>query len=177
MTKPVSVLSLSQLLPKLNCCVPFGTQRVETKGLIKNGQRHWNESQGRRLPSRYWWGAIVLNLRDLIRTGVSIIPPRLLVHDVISYGVPICAFMGMPRPAAAGTSRISNVLVGLRALLSALILMKHDLTNSPNPARALQGRPNSSAFKKKSESIAQRWPNPSWCCCWVNCVQNHIFAV
>ncbi len=25
---------------------------------------------------------------------------------------------------------------------------------------------------KKSESVAQRWPNPSRCCRWVNCFQN-----
>jgi hypothetical protein len=40
--------------------------------------------------------------------------------------------MGMSRPDAAGTRRISNVLVRLRAPLSALILIKRILTNSPN---------------------------------------------
>jgi hypothetical protein len=40
--------------------------------------------------------------------------------------------MGMSRPSAAGTSRMSNFLVQLRALSSALVLMKRNLTNSPN---------------------------------------------
>jgi hypothetical protein len=40
----------------------------------------------------------VLNLRDQIRTSVYITPPRLLVHDVMNYGVPICAFYGNVTP-------------------------------------------------------------------------------
>jgi hypothetical protein len=41
----------------------------------------------------------MLNLCDQIRTSVCITPPPLLVHDVINYGVSICAFYGnvMPR--------------------------------------------------------------------------------
>ncbi len=36
-----------------NWRVPFGTQRVEAKGMSKNEQRYWNESKGRRLPCKY----------------------------------------------------------------------------------------------------------------------------
>ncbi len=38
---------------KKNWCVPYGTQRVEAEGMSKNKPRHWNESKGRRLPSKY----------------------------------------------------------------------------------------------------------------------------
>ncbi len=57
--------------------------------------------------------------------------------------------MGMSRRAAASTSPISNVLVRSRAPSSALILIKRDLTNSPDPAQAVQGRPKPSASNKK----------------------------
>jgi hypothetical protein len=40
----------------------------------------------------------LLNLRDQIRTSVCITPPRLLAHDAINYGVPICAFYGNVTP-------------------------------------------------------------------------------
>jgi hypothetical protein len=56
-------------------------------------------------------------------------------------------FMGMSRPAAASTSSISNDLVCSRAPSSALVLIKRDLTNSPDPAQAVQGRPKPSASK------------------------------
>jgi hypothetical protein len=46
--------------------------------------------------------------------------------------------MGMSRPIAAGTSRISNVLVRSRAPSSGLILIKRNLTHSLNPAWAVQ---------------------------------------
>jgi hypothetical protein len=49
-------------------------------------------------------------------------------------------FMGMSRPVAASTSSISNDLVRSRAPSSDLILFKRDLTNSPDPAHAVQGR-------------------------------------
>jgi hypothetical protein len=57
--------------------------------------------------------------------------------------------MGMSRPAAASTSSISNDLVSSRAPSSALILIKRDLTNSPDPAQAVKGRPKPSASKWK----------------------------
>jgi hypothetical protein len=41
---------------------------------------------------------ILLNLRDQIRTIVCIVPRRLLVHDLMNYGVPICAFYGNATP-------------------------------------------------------------------------------
>jgi hypothetical protein len=58
-------------------------------------------------------------------------------------------FMGMSRPVAASTSSISNDLVRSRAPSSALILIKRDLTNSPDPAQAVQGRPKPSASNRK----------------------------
>jgi hypothetical protein len=89
----------------------------------------------------------VLNLGDQIRTRVYIVPPRLLVHDVINYGVPVCAFYGnvkhrrskhKPYPEYSGTFASSLV---------SLMLIKLDLTNSPAPAQAVQGRPKVSASK------------------------------
>ncbi len=61
--------------------------------------------------------------------------------------------MGMSRPATASTSSISNDLVCLRARSSALILINRDLTDSPDPAQALQGRPKPSASNSFYESI------------------------
>jgi hypothetical protein len=62
------------------------------------------------------------------------VPGRLLVREVMDYGVPMCAFHGNVTPATAGASRISNVLVRSRALSSALIPIERNLTNSPYPA-------------------------------------------
>jgi hypothetical protein len=69
------------------------------------------------------------------------------VHVFIIYGMPICAFYGNVTPVAASTSGISNVLVRSQAPLSALILIERDLTNSPNPAQAVQRRPKPLALK------------------------------
>jgi hypothetical protein len=63
--------------------------------------------------------------------------------------------MGMSRPAAASTSFISNDLVRSRAPSSTLILIKRDLTNSPDPAQAVQARPKPSASNKKPWSTNQ----------------------
>ncbi len=49
----MDIANLQIASKKKNWCVPFGTQRVEAKGTSKNEQRYWNESKGRRLPSKY----------------------------------------------------------------------------------------------------------------------------
>ncbi len=95
----------------------------------------------------------MLNLCDQIRTSVCITPPRLLAHDVINYGVPICAFYGNVTPRRSKQKlhlsdlTILYVLGRSRAPSSALILIKRDLTNSPDPAHAVQGGPKPSASK------------------------------
>jgi hypothetical protein len=94
----------------------------------------------------------VLNLCDQIRTSICIAQLSLLVHDVIIlWRADLRVLWEMSRPTAASTSFISNILVRSRAPSAALILIKRDLshlTNSPDPAKAVQGRPTPLASNK-----------------------------
>jgi hypothetical protein len=67
-------------------------QRIETEGVSKREDIGINPKEDSHP------GLILLKLSDQIRTRVCIVPRRLLVHAVIDYGVPICAFYGNVTP-------------------------------------------------------------------------------
>ncbi len=75
----------------------FHSERRESKPKAWVRAKTLKKSRGR-LPPRYSPGLILLNLSDQIRTRFCIVPRCLLVHEVINYGVPICAFYGDVTP-------------------------------------------------------------------------------
>jgi hypothetical protein len=85
---------------------------------------------------------------DLKKIGAFyVVPPRLLVHDVINYGVSICTFHG---DVTLRRSKHKLYLQCSGTFASSLVSSdpnKRDLANSPDPDQAVQGIPKDPNFR------------------------------